>query len=98
MPPEPLGITFSRSTVCVPRRPNEVTICCLGDGVAADPKEAAKCLKAAAYQGEVRAAYYLAEMYLAGVGVRRDRAKAFTWARAAAEAGDIPAQELLAGM
>ncbi|MDA1099652.1 MAG: tetratricopeptide repeat protein [Proteobacteria bacterium] len=48
-----------------------------------------------AKQGDARAQFSMAVLYLKGRGVPRDEAKAMDWARQAAEQGDKPGQSLL---
>ena len=74
----------------------------MGDGTVEDPNQAVRYFRAAADLGHSGAAYLLADCYLDGVGVQRNRGKAFEWLMTAAEMGHRQAQRrgeaLLTGM
>jgi TPR repeat protein/ankyrin repeat protein len=67
-----------------------------GDGVVADPKQAASWFQLAAEQGHAPSQLMLGSMYIAGSGVERAGADARKWLQLAAKQGDIKAQFLLA--
>lgn len=56
------------------------------------PAEALQYFRAAAEQGNARAAYNVGVLYLNGNGVAADKAQAFVWFRKAADRGDNEAQ------
>lgn len=69
-----------------------------GQGVAADPEEAARWFRAAAEAGRVEGMKWLADMHFAGVGVPQDDAAGLAWLRRAAEAGDVDARFVLGSL
>jgi len=69
-----------------------------GDGVPADPAEAATWLLRAAYQGEPTAQYWLGMLYARGQGVPIDPAQAIHWYEAAAQKGNAMAMNELAAL
>ena len=74
----------------------------MGDGAVEAPLQAVHYFRKAADLGHSGAAYLLADCYLDGVGVKRNRGKAFEWLMTAAEMGHRQAQRrgqaLLTGM
>jgi uncharacterized protein len=67
----------------------------LRDLLAADPREAAPWVHAAASAGLIEGQLRLGRMLLAGEGVAKDEASAFAWFARAAEAGDADARNML---
>lgn len=63
-----------------------------GEGVAADPAEAAQWYERAAEQGHREARHNMGYAYLNGEGVERDHERAVYWYRLAADDGFAPAQ------
>lgn len=74
----------------------------MGEGTVENPAQAVQYFRKAADLGHSGAAFLLADCYLDGVGVQRDRGKAFEWLMTAAEMGHRQAQRrgeaLLLGM
>ncbi|MEQ8349747.1 MAG: tetratricopeptide repeat protein [Sneathiellaceae bacterium] len=66
-----------------------------GQGVAADPREAARWFRAAAETGRVEAMKWLADLYFSGTGVAQDDAAGLDWLTRAAIAGDTDARSIL---
>lgn len=66
-----------------------------GQGVAADPAEAARWFHAAAEAGRIEGMKWLADMYFAGAGVAQDNAAGLAWLRRASLAGDTDARSIL---
>lgn len=64
----------------------------LGQGVATNPKEAAKWFKSAANKGNAGAQYHLGLLFDTGRGVKASAAEAAKWFRMAAEQNDPQAQ------
>ena len=69
-----------------------------GDGVSADPVQAANWFRVAAEQGSAVAQNNLGLMHLKGQGVSQDDAKAAKWMRSSAEQGFAVAQNRLGAM
>lgn len=67
-----------------------------GDGVTADPAEAAAWFRKAAEAGNAGGMLNLGTCYGRGAGVERDEDQALAWMRKAAEAGSEPAKAVLA--
>ena len=66
-----------------------------GQGVAAEPQEAARWFRAAAEAGRIEGMKWLADMYFAGVGVPQSDADGVDWLTRAALAGDTDARAIL---
>lgn len=69
-----------------------------GQGVAADPVEAARWFRLAAEAGRVEAMKWLADLYFTGTGVEQDDAQGLAWLRRAAEARDVDARSILGSL
>jgi localization factor PodJL len=67
-----------------------------GEGVAADPAEAARWLNRAASKGEALAQYRLGTLYEKGIGVPQDQKAAADWYSRAADLGNVKAMHNLA--
>ncbi len=63
-----------------------------GEGVEANPAEAARYFESSAAQGDIEAAIALGTLYRQGLGVEQDYAKALDWLYKAAQAGHPLAQ------
>lgn len=64
-----------------------------GNGVAADPTEAARLYRTAAEQGDSNGQLNLGRLYMTGLGVEEDRVAAYAWLSLAAAQGRRWAEE-----